>query len=159
VGLDRLTETIELLVSELVTNAVKATAGQGQPVPIRLRLSSDKARFLIEVWDADPRPPMPKDLGADGRPALGDEGGRGLFLVGALSERWSWYASREWGGKVVWCELGAPQPDGSDDSGAAPQILLPRRTPDTRGTRPVRPMDDPHTLRRILDGLRGLDYA
>jgi anti-sigma regulatory factor (Ser/Thr protein kinase) len=92
---------------ETPIQGLKATAGQSQPTPIRLRLSSDKARLLIEVSDADPRPPMLKDLGADGKPALEDEGGRGLFLVEALSERWSWYASREWGGKLVWCEIQA----------------------------------------------------
>lgn len=98
-------ETAELLVSELVTNAVQATAGRDRLLPIRLYLSSDKERLLIEVWDADPRPPVLTRLGEDGIPALGDEGGRGLFLVATLSHRWNWYASRQWGGKVVWCEI------------------------------------------------------
>lgn len=104
-GLAGLAETAELLVSELVTNAVKATAGRDRLLPVRLRLSSDKERLLIEVWDADPRPPVPASLAEDGMPALADEGGRGLFLVAALSQRWNWYAAREWGGKVVWSEL------------------------------------------------------
>lgn len=104
-GLDGLSETAELLVSELVTNAVKATAGQDLPLPVRLRLSSDKDRLLIEVWDADPRPPVLPGLADDGTPAPADEGGRGLFLVATLSHRWNWYAPREWGGKVVWSEL------------------------------------------------------
>jgi anti-sigma regulatory factor (Ser/Thr protein kinase) len=104
-GLNGLAETAELLVSELVTNAVKATAGRDRLLPVRLHLSSDKERLLIEVWDADPRPPLLTRLGEDGIPALGDEGGRGLFLVATLSQRWNWYASRKWGGKVVWCEV------------------------------------------------------
>jgi anti-sigma regulatory factor (Ser/Thr protein kinase) len=105
-GLYDLAETVELLVSELVTNALKATAGRDVPAPIRLQLSSDGARLLIEVWDADPRPPVPKELGEDNVPDFGTEGGRGLFLVDHLSERWSWYAARQWGGKVVWAEVG-----------------------------------------------------
>ena len=104
-GLNGLAEAAELLVSELVTNAVQAAAGRDRLLPIRLHLSSDKERLLIEVWDADPRPPVLAGLGEDGIPALGDEGGRGLFLVATLSQRWSWYASRKWGGKVVWSEL------------------------------------------------------
>jgi hypothetical protein len=51
-------------------------------------LSSDNASVLVEVWDADPEPPAPKDLTEDGRPDLQEEGGRGLFLVAALSSRW-----------------------------------------------------------------------
>jgi anti-sigma regulatory factor (Ser/Thr protein kinase) len=58
-GLNGLAANTELLTSELVTNAVQATAGQRQAA-IRLRLSSDNARVLVEVWDADPRPPAPK---------------------------------------------------------------------------------------------------
>jgi anti-sigma regulatory factor (Ser/Thr protein kinase) len=51
--LNGLAADTELLVSELVTNAVKAMAGQ-QQAAIRLRLSSDSARVLVEVWDAEP---------------------------------------------------------------------------------------------------------
>lgn len=105
-GLNDLAEDIELLVSELVTNAVKATAGQ-QQAAILLQLSSDKTRVLVEVWDADPQPPAPKDLTKDGTPDLQEKGGRGLFLVAALSSRWDWYRTREPPGKVVWCELEA----------------------------------------------------
>jgi anti-sigma regulatory factor (Ser/Thr protein kinase) len=71
-------------------------------------LSGDSGRVLIEVWDADPRPPAPKDPGEDGLPDPHEEGGRGLFLVAALSARWNWYPTREPAGKVVWCELAGP---------------------------------------------------
>ena len=114
-GLNGAAETAELLVSELVTNAVQATAGRDRLLPIRLYLSSDKERLLIEVWDANPRPPVLTRLGEDGIPALGDEGGRGLFLVATLSHRWNWYASRQWGGKVVWCEIQLSANHGSHD--------------------------------------------
>jgi len=79
-GLNGLAPDSELLVSELVTNAVKATAGRDEAA-IRLRLSGDSARVLIEVWDADPRAPAPEDLGERGTPDPQEEGGRGLFLV------------------------------------------------------------------------------
>jgi anti-sigma regulatory factor (Ser/Thr protein kinase) len=103
-GLNGLTADAELLTSELVTNAVQATAGQ-QQAAIRLRLSSDSARVLVEVWDADPQPPAPNGLGEDGTPDPEEEGGRGLFLVAVLSSRWNWYPTQEPVGKVVWCEL------------------------------------------------------
>jgi hypothetical protein len=45
------------------------------------------------------------ELGNDGTPDPQDEGGRGLFLVAALSARWDWYPTSEPAGKVVWCEM------------------------------------------------------
>ena len=106
-GLNGLAADTELLVSELVTNAVHAMTGHHDQAALRLRLSGDNARVLIEVWDADPRPPAPGALGEDGLPDPGEEGGRGLFLVAALSARWDWYLTEEPAGKVVWCELAA----------------------------------------------------
>jgi anti-sigma regulatory factor (Ser/Thr protein kinase) len=107
-----LADTAELLVSELVTNAVRATAellavapAEG-PAPadpsgrlgtIRLRLSRRGERLRIEVWDADDRPPEPRTADAEA------EGGRGLPLVAALSADWGWRPVQD-GGKVVWCE-------------------------------------------------------
>jgi anti-sigma regulatory factor (Ser/Thr protein kinase) len=119
-GLDGLAETAELLISELITNAIKATHGRDRLPPVRLHLSSDKERLLIEVWDADPRPPAPARLEEDGLPALTDEGGRGLFLVAVLSQQWNWYPSREWGGKVVWCELQLTTGHGNHEHGTDP---------------------------------------
>ena len=108
-GLNGLAADGELLVSELVTNAVKATAGRDEAA-VRLRLSGDSSRVLIEVWDADPRAPAPKDLAEHGTPDPQEEGGRGLFLLAALSARWDWYPTREPAGKVVWCEIEALSP-------------------------------------------------
>jgi anti-sigma regulatory factor (Ser/Thr protein kinase) len=115
-GVSGLAADTELLVSELVTNAVKATADQ-QQAAIRLQLLSDSASVLVEVWDADPRPPAPNDLTDDGAPDPEEEGGRGLFLVAALSARWDWYPTEQPAGKVVWCEL---------EAGSAQQALLRR---------------------------------
>jgi anti-sigma regulatory factor (Ser/Thr protein kinase) len=101
-GFNEIAADAELLVSELVTNAVKATAGQHQAA-IRLQVLSDNTCVRVEVWDADPHPPVSKD----GTPDPQEEGGRGLFLVAALSTRWNWYRTQEPPGKVVWCELEA----------------------------------------------------
>jgi anti-sigma regulatory factor (Ser/Thr protein kinase) len=157
-GASGTTETIELLVSELTTNAVQAMAGHdGQPT-IRLRLMSDNTRVRIEVWDGDPRPPVPKDLGADEIPDPAAESGRGLLLVAALSTRWNWAATHEPAGKVVWCELDIPRLESSSDihrSSVHPR--LPRRIPGTVQARPAVVMNDPDILRRLRDGLLNLN--
>jgi anti-sigma regulatory factor (Ser/Thr protein kinase) len=105
-GLKNLAPDAELLVAELMASAVKATAARGQAV-VRLRLSGDGTRVLIEVWDADRLPPAPGHRGEDGRPGRPAERGPGLSLVSALSARWDWYLTGEPAGKVVWCEIEA----------------------------------------------------
>jgi anti-sigma regulatory factor (Ser/Thr protein kinase) len=107
--LDHLTETCQVVVSELVTNAVNAsTAPMGGPVyvdgrmaVVRLRLHSDGLRVLAEVWDQAPGFPAPR------RAHSSEEDGRGLQLVDALTRgRWGWQAvDRQ--AKVVWAELSA----------------------------------------------------
>ena len=103
-GLKALGETIELIVSELITNSLKATAALDRPVPspIRLRLSSDRSQVLVEVWDSSTKPPhvIEADVAADG--------GRGLLLVDTLSARWNWYFPPDMDGKVVWAEVVRP---------------------------------------------------
>jgi anti-sigma regulatory factor (Ser/Thr protein kinase) len=106
-GLTDLSEVGELIVSELVTNAVQITAKEELSTPIRLWLSKNGVRLFIEVWDADRTPPTPKALEANGLPPREEEGGRGLFLVATLSQRWGWYPERAFGGKVVWAEMGS----------------------------------------------------
>lgn len=92
--LDDLVDTTELLVSELVTNALRY--GEGE---IRLRLLRDRT-LVCEVWDAglvQPRRRRARDT---------DEGGRGLQLVGLLSAAWG--SRRTPRGKTVWFELALP---------------------------------------------------
>jgi anti-sigma regulatory factor (Ser/Thr protein kinase) len=108
-GSDWLAPVAELLVAELITNAVKAPA-PGEEALVRLRLSSEGTHVLIEVWDADPWPPTAADRDEDGIPDPLAEKGRGLFLVTALSARWDWYLTKEPSGKVVWCEIEALSP-------------------------------------------------
>jgi len=155
-GLDGLAETAELLVLELATNAVQAMVRQGGHTAVRLQLFGDNARVRIEVWDADSRQSAPRDPGEDGIPDVEGEGGRGLFLVAALSACWNWYLTQEPTGKVVWCELEAERPELSEVGGPASQPLLPRRMPRQVQVRPVVVMNDPDILRRIRDGLRDL---
>jgi anti-sigma regulatory factor (Ser/Thr protein kinase) len=154
-GFHAIAETAELLVSELITNAVKAAQVSEDKPPVWLRLSAGRTRLLIEVWDGNTQPPQPREL-QDGLPAFGDENGRGLYLVTMLSTRWSWYPTQRPAGKTVWCELDTDDPPDQERGDAAVQALLPRRTPRSRRARPVPAMDDPDTLRRVRDGLRRL---
>lgn len=85
-GLKALAETAELIVSELVTNAVGASAAlperQHSLPTVRLWLSADHNRVLIQVKDADEWTPVCQQPDPDA------EHRRGLFLVEALSEDW-----------------------------------------------------------------------
>ncbi|MER7624701.1 ATP-binding SpoIIE family protein phosphatase [Streptomyces sp. NPDC126503] len=93
--LEDLTDSVELLISEVVTNAVRYAE---RPVTLRL-LRTDVLR--CEVGDDSPQLPRQR------RARETDEGGRGLFLVNRLARRWG--ATRLSGGKVVWFELAIPQ--------------------------------------------------
>lgn len=96
-----LEEVTELLVSELMTNALETTVRHNLDTPIRFRLASNRRLVLIEVWDGDATPP-PAATAPQPPDAVG---GRGLLLVDTLSARWGCYSLRRWGGKVVWAEV------------------------------------------------------
>jgi anti-sigma regulatory factor (Ser/Thr protein kinase) len=101
-GLADLADTAELLVSELVTNAVQASAKlqtAGSPV-IYLWVTSDRVSMVIHVWDASGEMPVRRD--ADEHD---EDGGRGLLLVETLGKDWGAY--RKAHGKVVWCLITA----------------------------------------------------
>ncbi|WP_161343856.1 SpoIIE family protein phosphatase [Streptomyces sp. SID5606] len=85
--------TAELVVSELVTNAIR----YGAP-PIRLRLIHDAATLICEVSDTSHTAPHLR------RARTWDEGGRGLLLVAQLTQRWGSRHTAE--GKTIWAELG-----------------------------------------------------
>jgi anti-sigma regulatory factor (Ser/Thr protein kinase) len=88
----------ELVVSEFVTNSVQASRLLPGVSVVKLWLFSDRRQLLVMVWDASLHPPVP----ADPDPELVQEGGRGLMLVEAMSDQWSWYFMQETGGKVTW---------------------------------------------------------
>lgn len=96
-GLAALGDTVELLVSELTTNAVNVSKSTEGILPIRLWLMSDGVTVEIYVWDTCLEPPMQGQVDEDA------ESGRGLMLVEILSANWGWYPAKKTGGKVVWC--------------------------------------------------------
>ncbi|MEV0431461.1 MULTISPECIES: SpoIIE family protein phosphatase [Actinomycetes] len=93
-GLDELAMTTELIVSELVTNAIR----YAEP-PIRLKLLRD-AWLTCEVADASSTAPRLRHARSM------DEGGRGLFLVAQLAHRWG--ARYTGDGKIIWAEQEIP---------------------------------------------------
>jgi anti-sigma regulatory factor (Ser/Thr protein kinase) len=89
-------ETLKLLVSEVVTNAVRHGGSDG---PVQLRLSWN-SEIRVEVQDhGDGFTPSPQVGGLD------EPGGFGLFLVGRLADRWGVDTD---GGTTVWFVLERP---------------------------------------------------
>ncbi|MFD8379304.1 SpoIIE family protein phosphatase [Streptomyces sp. NPDC059679] len=93
-GLEEAAFTTELVVSELLGNAIRHASG-----PIRLRLLRDRA-LICEVADGSTTAPHLR------RAASTDEGGRGLFLVAQMVDRWGTRYTRS--GKVIWTEQTLP---------------------------------------------------
>ncbi|MCW8097982.1 SpoIIE family protein phosphatase [Streptomyces tauricus] len=93
-GLDDLAFTTELILSELVTNAIRYGNG-----PIEVRMLRDRS-LICEVFDGSNTSPHLRYA------ASTDEGGRGLFLVAQLTERWGTRYTPA--GKVIWTEQPLP---------------------------------------------------
>jgi anti-sigma regulatory factor (Ser/Thr protein kinase) len=96
--LGHLSDDVELLVSKLLTNALKASWVLDRSYLVGLRLRADRQRLLIEVWDQNPHEPRPRQAGPE------SEHGRGYAVIEALSSRWGYrqVSSRM---KIVWCEV------------------------------------------------------
>lgn len=134
-----LVETLVLLVSELVTNAVVHT---GRPAVLRMflsgRLVTGRRTVRIEVADTSSSPPLRRR--AEGEAT----GGRGLELVGGLADRWGWL--QEGTGKRIWCELDSgsgavAESAGARDAGDAGRTgarAVPRDACDEPRAQPVR---------------------
>ncbi|MFF0625181.1 ATP-binding protein [Streptomyces sp. NPDC004296] len=95
-GQIQLVEDVRLLVSELATNALVHGHVRGRLFRVGLTLTDSVLR--IAVTDA-----RGERLPCAGEPAPGAAGGRGLQLVGAVSDRWGVQVRQV--GKTVWCEL------------------------------------------------------
>ncbi|RST19191.1 PAS domain S-box protein [Streptomyces sp. WAC05374] len=94
-GLDgELSFTTELVVSELVTNAIRYASG-----PIQLRLIRDRT-LICEVSDSGHTSPHLRRAGSD------DEGGRGLFLIAQMTQQWGTRYTPT--GKTIWAEQPIP---------------------------------------------------
>jgi PAS domain S-box-containing protein len=104
-GMPELVDTAALLVSELVTNALRHGGG-----PRELLVAVDGEGVDVGVRDASPRPPRPVVLDGPGATRVDDgslsENGRGLLLVERLADSWGWRP--EDGGKLVWFRLDRP---------------------------------------------------
>ncbi|MFE2126779.1 ATP-binding protein [Streptomyces amritsarensis] len=107
-GLEAVGDVTVLLVSELVTNSLRYASG---PIGVRLIRRNPAAHstedtpagapaLLVEI--SDPLPDPPRERVADAE----DEGGRGLHLVAASSQRWGTRHGKT--GKTVWFELALP---------------------------------------------------
>jgi PAS domain S-box-containing protein len=95
-GLEEFAFTTELVVSELVTNAIRHAVG-----PIRLRLIRERS-LICEVLDSGDTAPHLR------HPRTTDEGGRGLLLVSQFARRWGTRFVPE--GKVIWAEQSLADP-------------------------------------------------
>jgi len=100
-GMEELLFTTELIVSELVTNAIRHAAG-----PIILRLIRTDA-LICEVFDTSSTSPRLRHARTT------DEGGRGLFIVAQLTRQWGTRYTPT--GKIIWTEQSMPA--GPDTSG------------------------------------------
>lgn len=141
----------ELVVSELVANAVKitalTTAEPDQTAMEAQRVIGVQLRFAgfdlyVEVWDR-----------GDGAPAIPEqtrdaEAGRGLFIVESISKHWGSHGSAE-GGKVTWAELHVSKASGGALSGSSD----PNSQPFAEADEAVKLMDVAFT-ERVLEGLR-----
>ncbi|MGW0765550.1 SpoIIE family protein phosphatase [Streptomyces sp. NPDC002676] len=109
-GLEESAFTMELILSELLTNAIR----YGAP-PIRVRVMLGRT-LVCEVSDGSNTSPRLR------RAATTDEGGRGLFLVSQYADRWGTrYAAK---GKVIWAEVSPGEPAELDANALIEQLAL-----------------------------------
>ncbi|MFI9629321.1 ATP-binding protein [Streptomyces sp. NPDC052042] len=146
-----LTDSAVLILSELVTNAVKATGTMADPtypeledlglIAVQIRAHEDT--LFLEVWDSSPECPRAQAAHS------GAESGRGLLLVEALSLRWG-FSVPSTGGKIVYAELGFTGPGPQ-----APLEPLPDEVRRAIRTRPgpLHAMASAGLLKRLLVGL------
>ncbi|MFD4123678.1 ATP-binding protein [Streptomyces globisporus] len=151
-------ETTRLLVSELVTNAVRHPQEGSEEVSaylsrytlrtFELTLEMLRDAVRISVWDHDSRPPTLKEVGVE------SENGRGIFIVAMMSRNWGFHPAVGVPGKVVWAEVGlAPVGGVGEDRRTA---RCPGRPPSVETVDPSAVPPDPNLLGRVLVGVREL---
>jgi serine/threonine-protein kinase RsbW len=96
-GFGSIAADAELALSELLTNAVRESAGLPLQPHVRVKLLADPGQLMVEVFDRAPGRPVRL------APAWDQAGGRGLATVAALAHRWDW--TRHGDGKIVWCDF------------------------------------------------------
>lgn len=96
--LAQVADDAEVVVSELTTNALKASWSLSEPQPIVLHLLASREWLTVGVWDALPAAPEPRPHPIDA------ETGRGLEIVSAVCDRWGSYRP-DGGGKIVWAAI------------------------------------------------------
>jgi anti-sigma regulatory factor (Ser/Thr protein kinase) len=97
--LERLLEDVDLVVSELVTNALLHSGGLGRGAAnaIRFELDLRDRTLTCRVVDSSPLPPRPEEATETA------ESGRGLVLVEAVASAWDWEDLPD--GKAVWASF------------------------------------------------------
>ncbi|WP_344631564.1 ATP-binding protein [Streptomyces glaucosporus] len=95
-------DTAELVLSELVTNALRVRVPRDRQVGVRIAHSREDGLLRLEVSDAGAGRPEVR------RPGEDETGGRGLLLVESLAHRWGVEERPHGIGKTVWAELKAP---------------------------------------------------
>ncbi|MFE7120351.1 ATP-binding protein [Streptomyces sp. NPDC057654] len=137
-----------LVVSELVTNAVKVTGVLDRPPTwleletlnlVTVRLVGLDASVVIEVWDTSKEMPVLQ------KPDDDTEGGRGLLLVQETAKCWGFCRTPR--GKLVWAEITVPE---------ATSTVLPHRRRAERSDVRSAARADPWLLRRVLVGLQAV---
>lgn len=153
-------ETVQLLVSELVTNAVQHPQEQGEKTQVSILSSRNTSRTfeltLEMLWDAvrvsvrdrDARPPVVKKVGVEA------ESGRGIFIVAMMSRNWGHYPAVGIPGKVVWAEVGLLPVGRVGDAERA--VRPPGRPPSAEPGIPRAAPANPNLLGRMLVGVREL---
>jgi anti-sigma regulatory factor (Ser/Thr protein kinase) len=106
-GLTDMAPVAELVLSELVTNALQATWHFQVDTPVGVRLLADSSRLVVEVWDSVRAAPVAREPDIAGELDSGDDSdghGNGLVIIEAVSRQWGYVRCDE-GGKIVYAIL------------------------------------------------------
>jgi anti-sigma regulatory factor (Ser/Thr protein kinase) len=114
-GLDTVVDDLELMASEVVTNALIHADSH-----VDLRLREYPGRVRMEVRDSDASPPVPSAISAAEEEKAQSEHGRGLIIVDSIASAWG--TSPNGRGKTVWLEI--PTPSAHGDPNTAESVEL-----------------------------------